>query len=122
MKSFLCTIVLLVIVACKKNEPQPVYNPAPKIEQEQTVHTDTAFEYEKRTGTSGHYKYTYEVFGTDANGNKVAGVIEIEGRTGIGVLEDANQKPHKITVEWVGYGLLKATDKKGNEYELTVTE
>ena len=49
-------------------------------------------------------------------------MIEIEGRTGIGVLEDANQKPHKITVEWVGYGLLKATDKKGNEYELTVTE
>lgn len=122
MKSFLYAIALLVIVACQKKEPQPVYNPAPKIEQEQTVHTDTAYEYEKRTGTSGHYEYTYEVFGTDANGNKVTGVIEIEGRNGTGVLEDANQKPHKIEVEWVGYGLLNATDENGNEYELTVTE
>ena len=122
MKSFLYAIALLVIVACQKKEPQPVYNPAPKIEQEQTVHTDTAYEYEKRTGTSGHYEYTYEVFGTDANGNKVTGVIEIEGRTGTGVLEDANQKPHKIEVEWVGYGLLNATDENGNEYELKVTE
>jgi len=122
MKSFLCAITLLVIVGCQKKEPNSVYSPVPKMEQEQTVHTDTAYEYEKRTGTSGHYEYTYEVFGEDANGNKVTGIIEIEGRTGTGILEDANQKSHKITVEWVGYGLLKATDKKGNEYELTVTE
>lgn len=123
MKAYCITFILLVVAGCKKSEIQPAYNPhqeTEQIEKEKTVHTDTSYEYEKRTGTSGHYEYTYEVIGTDENGNEVTGEVEVEGKSGTGFITNSNDEEIPVEVEWSGHGMLKAVDEVGNEYELQI--
>ena len=123
MKAYCITVILLLVTACKKSEIQPAYSPSQKTEQiqkEKTVHVDTTYEYEKRTGTSGHYEYTYEVVGTDEQGNEVTGEIEVEGKSGNGVITNSNKEEIPVEVEWSGHGILKAVDEEGNEYELQI--
>jgi hypothetical protein len=125
MKAYCSIVILLVVIACKKSEIQPAYNPSQEteqIEKEKTVHVDTAYEYEKRTGTSGHYEYTYEVVGTDEHGNEVTGQVEVEGKSGNGVITNSNNEEIPVEVEWSGHGMLKAVDEEGNEYELQVSK
>lgn len=111
----------MLVTACKKSEIQPAYSPSQEteqIEKKKTVHIDTSYEYEKRTGTSGHYEYTYEVIGTDKNGNEVTGEVEVEGKSGNGVITNSNDEEIPVEVEWSSYGILKAVDEEGNEYQL----
>lgn len=85
-----------------------------------TYHKDTQFQYEYRTGTSGDYEYNYDVTGIDENGDKVSGNINTEGKFGAGKLINSQGFKINIQTEWVDQGKLKATDKKGTMYQLTV--
>lgn len=110
----------MVVTACKKSEIQPAYNPSQdteQIEKKKTVHIDTSFEYEKRTGASGSYQYTYDVIGTDEQGNEVTGQVDVEGKSGNGIITN-NDEEIPVEVEWSGHGILKAVDREGNEYQL----
>jgi hypothetical protein len=125
MKAYCSIFILLAVMACKKSEIQPAYNPPQETEQvqkEKTVHVDTTYEYEKRTGTSSHYEYTYEVVGTDEQGNELTGEIEVKGKSGTGVITNSNNEEIPVEVEWSGHGILKALDEEGNEYELQTTK
>jgi hypothetical protein len=85
-----------------------------------TFHQDKEYEYEYRTGNSGHYEYYYDVKGVDQDSNKVAGKINIEGKYGAGKINDPKGNPHDIEVEWCGKGKLKGVDENGKIYELMV--
>jgi hypothetical protein len=119
MKTRILLITLLIVLSCKKRD-QPVYNPSPPVDT--VAHKDTAYQYEHRTGTSGNYEYTYDVTGSDAKGNQVSGTVEVEGKFGRCTLKKSNGINFEVEVEWIDYGVLKATDKKGNEYQLEVTK
>lgn len=123
MKAYCIIFIVLLVTACKKSEIQPAYSPSQEteqIEKVKTVHIDTSYEYEKRTGTSGHYEYTYEVVGTDENGNEVTGQVDVEGKSGTGVITKSNDEEIPVEVEWSGHGILRAVDVEGNEYELQI--
>lgn len=128
MKTITKTILLsfaLLLLNCKesskekKNETS-IQNAVSTIEDTSNYHIDTTYQYENRTGTSGNYKYNYDVIGFDSNGNEVTGNISIEGKEGIGYLFDTNQNKIKVIVEWTGHGKLKAIDNDNNQYELEV--
>lgn len=89
-------------------------------EEAKTFHQDKEFEYEYRTGNSGHYEYNYDVKGEDENGNEVSGKINIEGKYGAGKIDDQKGNIHNVEVEWYDKGKLKAVDEKGKRYELVV--
>ncbi len=124
-------LLLLLLINCKKN-PNIVVSKKAALKdnaalRESTTpldainyHTDTTYQYENRTGTSGQYKYNYDVKGFDSKGNAVTGNISIQGKEGIGYLFDTNQNKIKVTVEWTGHGKLKAMDNHNNQYELEV--
>jgi hypothetical protein len=120
MKTFVLGITLLAILSCKKNEDKIRYSPKPQTDT--IVHTDTTYEYEQRTGTSGNYEYTYDVIGTDSQGNEVTGTVEVEGKTGIGNLSDREGITFNVEVEWIDYGILNATDNHGNQYQLEISK
>jgi hypothetical protein len=119
-------IVLLLLLGCKQNEvsqPQTLLpeNTEQLTEDEiNTIHTDTNYKYEYRTGTSGDYGYNYDVSGYDDSGNDVTGNIIMEDKYGTGYITNSVGDDIDVEVEWTGYGELKATDSEGNEYELTV--
>ncbi len=128
MKTITKTILLsfaLLLLNCKesskekKNETS-IQNAVSTIEDTSNYHIDTTYQYENRTGTSGNYKYNYDVIGFDSNGNEVTGYIAIEGKEGIGYLFDTHQNKIKVIVEWTGHGKLKAIDNRNNHYELEV--
>lgn len=130
-------IIAIGIVGCK-NEEQPQSHPQQeKIqsfyaedaitpddiktitpEEAKTFHKDKEFQYEYRTGTSGHYEYNYLVHGNDQNGNQVEGEINIQGKYGAGVISNKEGDDIEINAEWIRPKKLKATDKEGNEYDL----
>lgn len=89
-------------------------------EEAKTYHKDIHYHYEYRTGTSGNYKYNYEVNGLDQEGDSVSGVINVKGKYGAGIIINRDKETIDIQAEWIDYGKLKATDKKGNEYRLDV--
>jgi len=123
-KTVLFSLVFLLLnckkdVIEKKNETS-IQNAVSTIEDTSNYHIDTTYHYENRTGTSGNYKYNYDVIGFDSNRNEVTGNISIEGKEGIGYLFDTNQNKIEVTVEWTGHGKLKAIDNHRNQYELEV--
>lgn len=128
MKTVTKTILLsfvLVLLNCKENSIEKkneisIQNAVSTIEDTSNYHIDTTYQYENRTGTSGNYKYNYDVIGFDSKGNEVNGNISIEGKEGIGYLFDTNQNKIKVIVEWTGHGKLKAIDNHNNLYELEV--
>ena len=119
-------VVLLSLISCKQNEepqrqsfvPTEVTNLTE--EEVKTIHIDTSYKYEYRTGTSGDYGYNYDVSGYDIDGNDVAGNVSMEDKYGTGIITKSDGEEIEVEVEWIGYGELKATDSEGNEYELTV--
>lgn len=128
MKTITKTMLLsfaLLLLNCKENPIEKknetsIQNAVTTIEDTSSYHIDTTYQYENRTGTSGNYKYNYDVIGIDSKGNELTGNISIEGKEGIGYLFDINQNKIKVIVEWMGHGKLKAIDNHSNQYELEV--
>ena len=127
----LVTIILLVMLCCcNKKQTTHLANPTQfhsdkesvteVIQAKEDYRTNSNYQYKHRSGASGHYEYTYDVHGYDAENNEVSGSISIEGDQGIGLLTDVKENEIEVDVEWIDYGKLKATDKDGNEYELEV--
>lgn len=119
-------------IGCRENSKPPsatitphhvvevAYSPKPTPEEQATLHTDTLYQYEFRTGESGHYKYNYDVVGTDDSGHKIIGNVSMQGKYGAGILLDKDGTEIKVTLEWIGYGELRAEDEAGNVWELEV--
>jgi hypothetical protein len=112
----------------EKNAPQTFYKEVITAddvksitpEEAKTCHKDINYQYEYRTGISGNYEYTYDVNGYDQDGNLVTGIINIEKKYGAGIIINNNDEEIDIKVKWIDYGILKATDENGNEYDLVV--
>ncbi|MDR6969298.1 hypothetical protein J2X31_003328 [Flavobacterium arsenatis] len=131
-KTTLAGILFLMVfsfIACRQERassiaPQPFvevdYSPVATPAEQATLHTDTVYQYEFRTGESGSYKYNYDVIGTDASGNKITGNVSMQGKYGAGILLDKDGKEIEVTLEWVGHGELRAEDEVGNSWELVV--
>lgn len=119
-------IILLSLISCKQKEEQQRQNfissEAPDLTKEElkTVHKDTNYKYEYRTGKSGDYEYNYDVSGTDNEGNKVSGTVYVNGKYGNGTINNANGEGVEVETEWIGKGVMKAKDSQGNEYKLEV--
>lgn len=64
--------------------------------------------------------YQQAVIGTDENGNKVKGYINIEGDMGLGILTTTDAKEIEIIVEGANKHKLMGTDLEGIKYNLTV--
>ena len=132
VKFTLLMFSFLGFLSCKKEHPQQqiqtFYRDTIKPddiktitpEEAKTHHKDKEFQYEYRTGASGHYEYNYHVHGNDQKGNQVEGEINIEGKYGAGIIINDAGDTIEIDAEWIRNGQLKATDNKGNEYEMTV--
>ena len=126
----LLIFLFFIFINCKKNEEN--INTLNKEEiktfvelpptTDVTFHQDTINEYEYRTGTSGDYKYNYNVFGVDNEGNEVLGNITVDGKYGNGIITNKNKEKISIDVEWVGHGKLKGIDSNSIEYQLEVNE
>ena len=119
--SVLAIVLSLLGLSCKQKEQKPS-NFLPKNtenltqEEKQTLHTDTTYKYEYRTGISGNY----DVSGFDIKGKEVSGSVYMEDKQGVGTLTISGGEEIEIAVEWVGHGKLLAKDKQGKEYKLTV--
>lgn len=105
-------------VESAEEEKIPIIKVVSNPEKEETFHVDTTYKYEYRTGESGSYQYHYDVIGEDSEGNVVNGTIDVEGKYGIGNLNDEFGNKINVTVEWIDYGILKAIDKNENIYQL----
>ena len=123
--SVLAIVLSLLWLSCKQKEQQPS-NFLPQNtenltqEEKQTLHTDTTYKYEYRTGTTGNYSYNYDVSGFDTNGEEVSGNVEMEDKQGTGMLTIFGGDEIEVAVEWIGHGKLLAKDKQGKEYKLIV--
>ncbi len=127
-------LVMLSMLGCKKQvapqkQPQSFYKSQPIAPNDvktiteaeaKTLHKDSIYQYEYRTGTKGEYEYNYDISGHDQYGNFVSGNINTSGKQGAGILTHKNGEEIDIVTEWIDYGKLKAIDAKGNEYELQV--
>ncbi|CAD0005210.1 MULTISPECIES: hypothetical protein [Flavobacterium] len=134
LKNYLILLfIILLALSCKKADaPPPHINSFYKKvitaddrktitpEEAKTYHVDETYQYEYRTGNSGHYEYNYNVKGINVKGDSVFGNINVEGKCGAGILMNDSIADIEINTEWISYGKLKATDKKGNEYQLIV--
>jgi hypothetical protein len=134
LKNYLLSFLLFTLFSCKKAAappPQKVnsfYKEAITVDDRKTItpeeaktyHTDDVYQYKYRTGNSGHYEYNYDVKGTNSIGDSVFGNINVAGKYGAGILKNDSIAALEISTEWVSFGKLKATDKKGNEYHLIV--
>ncbi|WP_029272845.1 hypothetical protein [Flavobacterium sp. KJJ] len=134
LKNYLISLILLVTISCQKTDGPPpsqintfykevITADDRKVitaEEAKTYHVDKKCKYEYRTGKCGHYEYNYDVVGINVKGDSVSGNINIEGNYGAGILISDSIKDLEIKAEWIGYGKLKATDQKGNEYYLIV--
>ena len=134
LKNYLLSFFLVTIVSCKKAAappPQKINTFYKEVitaddrktitpEEAKTYHVDDVYEYKYRTGNSGHYEYNYDVKGINSVGDSVFGNINVSGKYGAGILLNDSISDLEINTEWISFGKLKATDKKGNEYQLIV--
>jgi len=134
LKNYIILFIVLTILSCKKADappPQQINTFYKEVitaddrksitaEEAKTYHVDKNSLYEYRTGNSGHYEYNYDVKGVNIKGDSVFGNINVEGKYGAGILMRDSIADIEINTEWISYGKLKGTDKKGNEYQLMV--
>lgn len=126
----LLIFLFFIFTNCKKNEENKNTLKKEKIKtfvevpptSDVTFHEDTINEYEYRTGTSGDYKYNYDVFGVDNEGNKILGNITVDGKYGNGIIINKKGKKINVDIEWVGHGKLKGIDSDSIEYQLEVNK
>lgn len=126
----LLIFLLFTFINCRKNDEEKKYVEQEKIRtfvevpptNDVTFHKDTINEYEYRTGTSGDYKYNYNIFGVDNEGNEVLGNVTVDGKYGNGIIVNKNDNKINIDVKWVGHGKLKGIDSDSIEYQLEVDE
>lgn len=133
-KNYFIILLLFIFYSCEKASPPPpaqiktfykeVITPDDRKtitpEEAKTYHVNKTYHYEYRTGNSGNYEYNYDVKGINIQGDSVFGNINVSGKYGAGILTSDTVTEIEINTEWVAYGKLKATDKKGNEYNLIV--
>jgi len=122
-------LFITIATSCRESNTAPAipesfanvsYSPEPTPEEQATLHIDTVYQYEFRTGESGNYKYNYDVIGTDDLGDSITGNVSMQGKYGAGILINHKGKEIEVMLEWVGYGDLKAEDGEGNVWELVV--
>ncbi|WP_291146855.1 hypothetical protein [Flavobacterium sp. UBA7680] len=132
-KNYFILLLLFTFYSCEKAAAPPppqintFYKPVITADDRKTItpeeaktyHVNKTRHYEYRTGNSGNYEYNYDVKGINAIGDSVFGNINVQGKYGAGILNDTVAEI-EINTEWIAYGKLKATDKKGNEYNLIV--
>lgn len=119
-----------IFTFCKKDEIKQSSIETRKIktfvsvqsEHDTFYNVDTIKKFEYRTGTSGSYKYNYDVFGKDNQGKDVLGNITVDGKYGKGIIFYRKHEKIYVNVEWIGYGKLKAIDSLDNEYLLEVVK
>lgn len=87
-----------------------------------TFHKDSIKEYEYRTGKSGNFKYNYNVFGVDGEGNEIFGNITVHGKYGNGIIFNKNGNKINVNVEWIDHGKLLGIDSDSIQYQLEVSE
>lgn len=120
----------LIFTFCKKDEIKQNSIEIKKIKTFVSVQSkndalysvDTIKKFEYRTGSSGSYKYNYDVFGIDNQGKDVLGNITVDGKYGKGTIFYRKHEKIYVNVEWIGYGKLKAIDSLDNEYILEVVK
>jgi predicted membrane-bound dolichyl-phosphate-mannose-protein mannosyltransferase len=127
MKKSYFYLVVFFLIACKnkrkevqQQEKNQHFVPFSEQVAEETYPTDTAYNYENRVGVPGDYQYTYDVSGTNENGEEVTGTTTVRDNDGEGTVTDSEGNEMDVEAEWIGYGKLKAADDDGNEYELEV--
>ncbi|MEL1255984.1 hypothetical protein AAEO57_19495 [Flavobacterium sp. DGU38] len=133
LKNYSILSLLFFTFSCKKADaPPPQINSFYKKvitaddrktitpEEAKTYHVDKTYQYEYRTGYSGHYEYNYDVKGINSKGDSVFGNINVEGKYGAGILINDSLGDIEINTEWISFGKLKAFDKARNEYYLMV--
>lgn len=134
-KNYLILILLFPFFSCRKaSAPAPptainsFYKQALTADDRKTItpeeaktyHVNETYQYKYRTGNPGQYEYNYDVKGINIEGDSVFGNINVQGKSGAGILLGDTIPDIEINTEWISYGKLKALDKKGNEYQLIV--
>jgi len=129
MIQFIYPWLLIIFISCyagdEPSSTSQIDNPSPDYvvnDMLDNYHTDADYKYEYRTGTLGNYEYSYDISGTDQEGNFVNGNVVMNGKYGSGYIEDEEGNEKYLDVEWVDYGLLEGTDEDGNTYDLEVEE
>lgn len=88
--------------------------------QAETIHTNSDYKYNHHDGDAEDYEYHYDVVGSNKDGSEVAGYIDIQGKTGNGVLEDELGNEIEVTAQWTSKTELRAVDNEGNIWDLIV--
>ncbi len=76
------------------------------------------YQYQNIPVYTGHYQSKYGIAGADENGKSVSGNIEIRGRSGSGVVADANGNKREVDVKMTESGSLVGVDESGRKYSL----
>lgn len=105
-----------IVTFADKILPEDIKTITPQ--EAKTFHKNPERKYEYRTGTYNEYEYNYDVIGIDSLENPVKGNVIVKGKYGAGMLTDSDGETFDIEVEWTGYDMLAAKDKKGNVYTL----
>lgn len=125
------TLVILSLLACKREAslpPQPLLSKPQEEKMVDTSVTDTdtvypetdeKFEY-RLTRNDGTYQYAYTVEGEDEAGTKVSGSVQVAGKYGEGKLTHPQFGKIGVKTEWIGKGLMKAKDTSDRIYVLSV--
>jgi hypothetical protein len=101
-------ILALVIISCKNSD------------ESSAVPKNTTYESKKAKLPLELNQFEHQVSGTDENGNNIHGIINIEGKIGIGTLIAKDAKEIEVVVEWIDEHELLGTDAHGYEYNLKI--
>lgn len=123
-------MTLVVVVSCKDNNKEHIVTEnddqsqfekdLQKDLQAETIHTNSDYKYDHHNGNAGDYEHHYDVFGSNEDGSEVTGYIDIQGKTGNGVLEDELGNEIEVTAQWISKTELRAVDNEGNVWDLIV--
>lgn len=122
-------MILVAFFSCKDNSKEHIVteNSESQFEkdlqkdlQAETIHTNSDYNYNHHNGDTGDYEHHYDVVGSNKDGSEVTGYIDIQGKTGNGVLEDELGNEIEVTAQWTSKTELRAVDNEGNVWDLIV--